>query len=150
MLKEFWDVAVMEHPLQPPPLRFSPESGGVVEFYGIVRGAESTEAIVAIRYEAFLAMAESQLHAVAVQAAEKFLLHGLILHHRIGVVPVAEPSLFLRTSAKHRAPAFDAATWIVERLKVAVPIWKHALNNNGQELPSPLPSCPSPPAHEPA
>ena len=59
-----------------------------------------------------------------------------MLHHRTGIVPVAEPSLFLRVSARHRGPAFDAAQWIVTELKVAVPIWKHPLGEAGCEVPS--------------
>lgn len=134
MLKEFWEIAIVEGPLAPPPLAFSAESGGVVEFYGVVRGTESQERIAAIRYEAFLEMASHQLEKLSREAAAKFPIHGLLLHHRIGLVPAGEPSLFLRVSAKHRAAAFEATQWVIVQLKAAAPIWKHPLTAGGREV----------------
>lgn len=134
MPHEFWEIRVVEGPLAPPPPRFSADSGGVVDFYGVVRGAESQEPILGIRYEAFLEMANHQLDKIARQAAEKFKIQGLLLHHRTGMVPVAEPSLFLRVSARHRGPAFEAVQWIVTELKLVVPIWKHPMVAPGQEI----------------
>ena len=108
----------------------------MVDFWGVVRGSEGGEPIAAIRYEAFPEMARHQLEQLAHRALEKFTVQSIRLHHRVGVVPVAEPSLFLRVDARHRGPAFEAAQWIVAELKVAVPIWKHPLGADGREIPS--------------
>ena len=72
-------------------------------------------------------MARHQLDLLADEACEKFPLLDLILHHRVGFVAAAEASLFLRVSAAHRGPAFEAAQWLIEQLKLRVPIWKHPL-----------------------
>ncbi len=129
------EIVLTDQPLAPLPPAFTDAAGGVVDFWGVVRGAEGGEPIAAIRYEAHPTMARHQLERLARRALDKFAVHALWLHHRVGAVPVAEPSLFLRVSARHRGPAFEAAQWIVAELKVAVPIWKHPLGVDGQEVP---------------
>ena len=129
-------IVLTDRPLAPPPPAFTAEAGGVMDFWGVVRGSEGGEPIAAIRYEAFPEMARHQLERLARRALEKFAVQSIRLHHRVGVVPVAEASLFLRVSARHRGPAFEAARWIVAELKVAVPIWKHPLGADGREVPS--------------
>ncbi len=106
-----------------------------MDFFGIVRGHEGADAITGIDYEAHEAMAKRQLDLLADDAFAKFPLLGLILHHRIGFVAAAEPSLFLRVSAAHRGPAFEAAQWLIVELKRRVPIWKHPISQvTGLEL----------------
>ena len=71
------------------------------------------------------------------ETAERFAIQDLIVHHRIGFVPVAVPSLFLRVSAAHRGPAFAAAEWFIDELKQRVPIWKHPVSQaTGTEVPT--------------
>ena len=136
------EILLTPAPLEPPPPQFSAASGGVVDFYGVVRGQEENEQISGIEYEAHAEMARHQLDLLCQEALERFPLHGLILHHRTGYIPTAVPSLFLRTSAAHRGPAFEAAQWVIEQLKVRVPIWKHPLSQNtGEEV---LPSGTAP------
>lgn len=130
------EIVLTDQPLISPPPTFEPGSGGLVDFWGVVRGSEGGESIAGIRYEAFPEMARHQLERLARRALGKFPVHSVLLHHRLGVVPVAEPSLFLRVSARHRGPAFEAAQWIVVELKAVVPIWKHPLGVGGGEVPS--------------
>ena len=119
------EILLTSAPLLPPAPRFTDDTGGIVDFYGVVRGLEGAEAITGIQYEAHEEMARHQLSKLVDEAAARFSVHSVVLHHRIGFVPVAEPSLFLRVGAAHRGPAFEAAQWIVDLLKQRVPIWKH-------------------------
>jgi molybdopterin synthase catalytic subunit len=102
----------------------NPSAGAVVDFWGVVRKLEEGREIGGIDYEAHQAMAEHQLRLVAENAAEKFQLKKIILHHRIGFVAAGEASLFLQVRAEHRAAAFEASKWVVDELKKKVPIWK--------------------------
>jgi molybdopterin synthase catalytic subunit len=111
---------------------FSSDYGGVVDFYGVVRGLENDRAIDGIDYEAFISMAENELKKIALAAAEDYSLGEVTIHHRIGFVPVGEPSLFLRVSGRHRGSAFAAAQRIIEQLKAVVPIWKHPVYSSVQ------------------
>ena len=119
------EILITDQPLAPPPGRFSTQAGGVVEFYGVVRGQEGTEAIGGIDYQVYPDMASHQLRKLAEEACARFPVLGVTVHHRIGFVATAEPSLFLRVSAAHRHPAFEAAEWLIVQLKRRVPIWKH-------------------------
>jgi len=88
--------------------------------------------IDAIEYEAFEAMAERQLALIADEAKDRYGLVSVVIHHRIGLVPVGEASLFVRVTARHRRAAFEGSSQIIERLKQAVPIWKHPVYANVQ------------------
>jgi molybdopterin synthase catalytic subunit len=99
-------------------------AGAIVQFLGDVRPLENGERIDGIEYEAHREMAEHQMQRIADEAAERFGLLAIRLHHRVGFVAVGETSLFLRVAAAHRGAAFDASRWIVDELKKRVPIWK--------------------------
>ena len=146
MTNPVYEILLTPAPLEPPPPHFSATAGGVVDFYGVVRSREADEEISGIDYEAHAGMARHQLDLLCREACERFPLQSLILHHRTGYIPTATPSLFLRTSAAHRGPAFDAAQWIIEQLKSRVPIWKHPLSQStGEEVtPSPENVAPAP------
>ncbi len=124
MAMGFCEIILTDKPLKIPPQEFRADAGAVVDFFGVVRDEEAGEKIPSLEYEAHAAMAEHQLLKIAEQACEKFGCHTVVLHHRTGSVPAAEPSLFVRVTARHRGPAFDACRWVIERLKQDVPIWK--------------------------
>ena len=131
------EVVITDTVLQPPTPLFSATAGGVVDFHGVVRGLEGPEGISGIAYEAHRAMARHQVDLLVRATAERFPVQDLVVHHRIGFVPVAEPSLFLRVSAAHRGPAFAAAEWFIDELKQRIPIWKHPVSQTtGQEVPT--------------
>ena len=119
------DVLLTESPLLAPNERLGSETGAVVDFWGVVRGTEDGAEIGGIEYEAHQAMAAHQLLELARRAAEQFGLNSISIRHRIGFVPVGEPSLLVRIGSGHRAEAFRAAQWTVDELKKRVPIWKH-------------------------
>ena len=101
-------------------------AGAVIDFWGIVRPIEDGREIDGIDYDAHREMAEHQLKRIAEQAAERFGLKFVIVHHRIGFIAVGEASLFLRVASSHRSEGFRASQWIVDELKKKVPIWKRA------------------------
>jgi molybdopterin synthase catalytic subunit len=99
-------------------------AGAVVDFSGVVRKLEDGREIDGIEYEAHREMAEHQLREIAGQAAAKFGLQLVVIHHRIGFIAVGDPSLFVRVASQHRQEAFQAAQWLIDELKKKVPIWK--------------------------
>jgi molybdopterin synthase catalytic subunit len=108
-------------------------AGAIVEFLGNVRPLENGEEIDGIEYEAHREMAEHQLRKIAHEAAERFDLLAIQLHHSVGLVAVGETSLFLRVAAAHRGAAFEASRWIVDELKKRVPIWKSVKFRGGRK-----------------
>jgi molybdopterin synthase catalytic subunit len=111
----------LEFPRKEPDL----STGAIIDFWGVVRGIEGGRKIDGIEYEAHRSMAQHQLRSIAEEAVGKFGLQLVIIHHRLGFVPVGKPSLLLRVATRHRAQAFQAGQWIVDELKRKAPIWKH-------------------------
>jgi molybdopterin synthase catalytic subunit len=119
------EVSLTDSPLALPEPGTDTGAGAVVIFWGAVRRSEGSRDITGIEYEAHRAMAEHQMRVVAESAAEKFEVREIIIRHRIGFVPVAQPSVVVRVTSGHRAAAFGASQWIMDELKRVVPIWKH-------------------------
>ena len=125
MTKSVCDVLLTEAPLTYPVEIPVMMTGAVLDFWGVVRGEEEGSAIRGIDYQAHRPMAEHQLRRIAREASERFPVLHLLIHHRIGFVPVGEASLLVQIRSRHRAEAFRASEWIVAELKRRVPIWKH-------------------------
>ena len=104
--------------------RISDGMGAVVCFLGVVRGTEEDRAISAIKYEAFLRMAEHQFNLLFDQMEKRWPIESVRLVHRIGVVQVNEPSLWVEVVGPHRGEAFAASQWLIDEMKRVVPIWK--------------------------
>ncbi|MEK7780094.1 MAG: molybdenum cofactor biosynthesis protein MoaE [Verrucomicrobiota bacterium] len=98
--------------------------GAVVNFLGVVRGSEEGKAIAAIEYEAFEKMVVYQFNLLFDEMARRWPIESVRLVHRVGVVPVNEPSLWVEIVAPHRGEAFAACQWLIDEMKRVVPIWK--------------------------
>ncbi len=98
--------------------------GAAVYFTGVVRGVEEGAAITAIEYEAFQRMAEHQFGLLFDEIEKRWPVESVRLVHRIGVVKVNEPSLWVEVIAPHRGEAFAACQWLIDEMKRVVPIWK--------------------------
>ena len=118
-------VIFVEHAITPPPLTFpTHEVGATVEFWGVVREQEGARALKGLRYEAYQAMARAEFDRIHAQlSAEHPITYALVIH-RLGWVPVGEPSLFVRVLSKHRGPALAFCGALIDRMKEDVPIWK--------------------------
>jgi molybdopterin synthase catalytic subunit len=108
-----------------------PSEGAICLFVGVVRGENDGRRTVAIEYEAYGAMAESQLARIAREVAEKSPPARVRIRHRVGRVPVGEASVAVVATAPHRANAFEACRAAMERIKKDVPIWKKEFHSDG-------------------
>ena len=95
-----------------------PRAGAVVTFLGVTRE------VPALEYEAYAEMAEPQMAEIVRRAIERHGLCAAAAEHRVGTVPLSEPSVAIAVSAPHRDAAFAGAREIIDELKARVPIWK--------------------------
>ena len=109
-----------------------PAAGAVVTFLGTTRNENAGRRVVRLEYEAFSRMAEREMRALAATATKRWTLRKVAMVHRIGIVPVGEASVAIAVSAGHRAEAFAACRWLIDRLKEIVPIWKREHFRGGQ------------------
>jgi molybdopterin synthase catalytic subunit len=98
--------------------------GAVVCFLGVVRGTEGDAAITALEYESFQRMAEHQFQLLFNEMEKRWPVESVRLVHRLGLVKVNEPSLWVEVVAPHRGEAFAACQWLIDEMKRVVPIWK--------------------------
>jgi molybdopterin synthase catalytic subunit len=114
-------VRVTEEPLSMDALAArvrDPRAGAVVCFSGVTREVERLE------YEAYAEMAEERMGAIAAEAVERHGLCAAAVEHRVGEVPLSEPSVIVAVSAPHRGEAFAGAREVIDRVKAEAPIWK--------------------------
>ncbi len=102
--------------------------GAVINFLGVVRGSEEGKIISAIEYEAFEKMVRHQFALLFDEMAKRWPIESVRLVHRVGVVKVNEPSLWVEIVAPHRGEAFAACQWLIDEMKRVVPIWKKSVS----------------------
>lgn len=95
-----------------------PRAGAVVTFQGVTRDVPE------LQYEAYEEMAGPRIAAIVEACAARHGVCRAAAEHRVGTVPLSEPSVVVAVSAPHRAEAFAAAREIIDRIKAEVPIWK--------------------------
>jgi molybdopterin synthase catalytic subunit len=102
----------------------SPQAGAIVLFLGTVREMTGGRRTIALNYEAYLQMAQSKLAALEAEAKQRWPLQDASIVHRLGRLDVGEVSVGVAVSAPHRREAFEAGQFLIDQLKVTVPIWK--------------------------
>ncbi len=101
-----------------------PGCGGTALFVGTTRSPSDGREVELLEYEAYDRLARRELERVALVALERHGLGAAYLAHRVGVVPVGEPSVIVAASATHRGEAFSGCRELIDELKRTVPIWK--------------------------
>jgi molybdopterin synthase catalytic subunit len=111
-----------------------PDCGAVVVFTGTVRDhAAGRPGVSSLEYEAWAEEVEPRLASLAAEARRRWPGIGrLALHHRTGTLVPGEPSVVVAVSTPHRAQAFEAARWCIDRLKASIPIWKRETWDGGE------------------
>lgn len=120
-------TALAHAPLDPERLRAAvadPAAGAEVVFVGTARGVTDGRATRSLDYEAHGPLAEAALGRLCAAAVGRFDLVACAVEHRLGRVEAGAAAVALATSAPHRAAAFAAAAWLMDRIKAEVPIWK--------------------------
>jgi molybdopterin synthase catalytic subunit len=101
-----------------------PDCGAIATFLGTTRDHHAGRRVLKLAYEAYEPMAVHALERIEREAAARFEIAECRIVHRLGEVPLAEPSVAVVVTAAHRGAAFDACRWAMDELKRAVPIWK--------------------------
>ena|SRR5947209_8743783 len=110
-----------------------PRCGAVVTFLGTVRDLTGDEVTVALEYEAYPPMAEQKMAEIAREIESRWTVGDVALVHRLGRLEVGEISVAVAVSCPHRADAFAACRYAIDRLKEVVPIWKKDLGPDRAE-----------------
>ena len=106
-------------------------TGAVVTFIGLVRDHNLGRRVLHLEYEAYEPLALRGLDLIVEEAHERWPAVRLMIHHRIGRLAIGEASVAIAAASPHRADAFSATRYAIERIKQIVPIWKHEYFEGG-------------------
>src|SRR5215216_5045915 len=109
-----------------------PECGATVTLDGYAREWTNGNRTLYLVYEAYDAMALTEMQRLGAEAHQKFDIAHLGIVHRTGRLEIGETSVVIAASAPHRQPAFHACEWTIRELKRTVPIWKKEIFESGE------------------
>jgi len=98
--------------------------GAVVTFAGLVRDHNQGREVRFLEYEAYEPLAIRALQRIVDEARELWPGARVAVHHRLGRLEIGEASIVIAAASPHRADAFAACRYTIERVKQIVPIWK--------------------------
>lgn len=108
--------------------------GAVVSFVGLVRSdSNKSESLDRLVLEHHPALTAQSLQDIAIAAGQKFDVTHVRVVHRCGEVATGEPIVFAGAASQHRRAAFEAADYLMDRLKTDAVFWKREVGQAGSE-----------------
>ncbi|MEZ5939959.1 MAG: molybdenum cofactor biosynthesis protein MoaE [Planctomycetaceae bacterium] len=102
----------------------SHDSGAVLLFLGTVREMTQGRRTLALDYDAYPEMALKQMQLLADEAQANWPITKLGIVHRLGHLELGDISVAIAVSTPHRHQAYDAGRFLIDELKIRVPVWK--------------------------
>jgi len=118
---------VTEDPLDPRDVEAAvagPDAGAIVTFIGTVRDNARGRDVLALDYEAYVPAAEKMLGHIGIEILDRWPGVRTAIAHRTGYLEPGIASVVIACASAHRAEAFAAAEYAIDRIKEIVPIWK--------------------------
>jgi MoaE-MoaD fusion protein len=109
-----------------------PDAGAIATFVGIVRDHNGGRRVLWLDYEAYAPLAERAFARIADEAGAHWPSTRLAMHHRVGRIEIGEASVVIAAASAHRADAFAACRYAIERIKQIAPVWKHEHFEGGE------------------
>jgi molybdopterin synthase catalytic subunit len=107
-------------------------AGAVTSFLGTVRDKNQGRRVTALDYEAYAPLAVRVFERIAEEIAREWPDTVLALHHRTGMLKIGEASVAIAVASPHRAAAFAACRYAIERVKQIAPVWKREVFEGGE------------------
>jgi molybdopterin synthase catalytic subunit len=98
--------------------------GALASFIGVVRRENAGRRVTRLDYEAYESLTIKVFTRIGVEVGEEWPGTILAIHHRVGSLAPGEVSVVVGTASAHRAEAFAACRYAIERVKQVAPIWK--------------------------
>ena len=109
-----------------------PGAGGIVVFVGTVRDQTKGKNVQYLEFEAYEPMALKEMQKIADTATSQWGLYKMVIHHRLGLVPIEDEAVVIACASAHRKEAFLACEYAIDTLKETVPIWKKEVFEDGE------------------
>ena len=112
------DTALLQRSLE------NPAAGGYCAFEGWVRNENEGHVVERLEYEAYEPLVIEEGQKVLAEAKERFPYLEVHCVHRVGLLEIGECAVWIGVASKHRDEAFKACRYIIDEIKVRLPIWK--------------------------
>ncbi len=109
-----------------------PGAGAIVTFAGVVRDNNLGKDVTYLVYEAYPPMAEKVMAQIGAEIEAQWPGARTAMAHRTGRLEIGEASVVIAVSTPHRADAFAACKYAIDRLKEIVPVWKKEVWQGGE------------------
>ncbi|MGE8481558.1 MAG: molybdopterin synthase catalytic subunit MoaE [Pseudomonas sp.] len=109
-----------------------PGVGAVATFVGYVRDINQGDKVSNLYLEHYPGMTERALQLIVDKAHERWPLQRVNIVHRVGLLNVGEPIVFVGVASQHRQAAFDACAFLMDYLKTRAPFWKREHTPSGE------------------
>lgn len=106
--------------------------GAVASFVGLVRGRNLDRDVLFLEYEAYEPLALKAFSRIEEEVHQAWPSAIVGVHHRVGRLDVGDASIVIAAASAHRADAFAASRYVIERVKQIAPIWKREHFAGGQ------------------
>ena len=127
-------IEITAEPIDPGALRdalFDDAAGAYCGFEGWVRNLNEGQRVMQLEYEVYEPLSISEGKKILIEAAAQFPhLHAHCVH-RTGLLEIGDCAVWVGVSSPHRDEAFQACRYIIDALKVRLPIWKKEYYANG-------------------
>ena len=107
--------------------------GAVLTFRGVARKYSRGREVVHLEYEAYGEMAEVKMAQIGDEMKARWPISKVAIVHRTGILKIGEASVVIAVSSPHRAEAFAACQYAIDRLKEIVPVWKKEIWDDGSQ-----------------
>ena len=98
--------------------------GAFVQFDGWIRDHNEGQAVLRLEYEVYEPLAVKEGNRIIAEAVERYGVTRVAVVHREGLMELSEVAVVVGVSSPHRDEAFEACRYIIDQLKIRLPIWK--------------------------
>ncbi len=109
----------------------SPKAGAFTSFEGWVRNHHQGKKVVALEYEAHQKLGQKEASLILAETKKQFDIIDAHIAHRVGLLKVGDMAVWIGVTAPHRDHAFKACRYIIDEIKIRLPIWKKEIYANG-------------------
>ena len=109
--------------------RAQSDAGTIVSFLGVVRS--EAQAVTRLELQHYPGFTEREIAKIAADAQRSFAIAEPLIIHRFGTLLPGEPIVLVAAASRHRREAFNAADYLMDRLKTEAPFWKREIGPDG-------------------
>jgi len=109
----------------------NPNAGAISSFQGVVRKNNLGKKVLRLEYQSYDRLAQKEGGNIINEALESFDIETAYCMHRTGVLEIGDIAVVVIVLAGHREDSFKACRYIIDEVKLRVPIWKKEIYQNG-------------------